>query len=331
MRPVTLAGAVIGATVAAVLALSTGPLATAEAAPQSVSAAKPKPSPSPPPVDPTCNPNDPSCGVTVTGGDGSPPSGGGTGGGSGRGGSSNGKCTWDGQEVLCQNTLGYFNPTDGCYYQFVQPPDPSNRAWGTHYPNGNIYNLSCPFAPGGLNTGTVWLATPPPGSPGGLTGLQLAQIAAKRVRIPSPDFQRSPLKSNSDNGTPFTWVNLWTWFWTTPTSWKPRWATASAGGLSATVTVTPVALKITPGDGAGTISCPGPGRAWTSTDANNPPSSGGCGYRYQKVAAAPLTATMTIEWTVTWTATDGESGTLPNIETSSGSSFIVEQIQVVNR
>ncbi len=331
MRPVTLLRTVLAAGAAAVLALGMGPLVTAQAAGPAAVTAGPKPAPSPPPVTPGCTDNDPSCGVTVTDGDGTPQSGGGSGGGTGsRGGSGGGKCSWDGKEVACHNDLGYFNPTDGCYYQPSQPqPAPDDFSWAGHYPAGAVYNASCPYTT--LLTRIIWLAAPPPGSPGGLTGLQLAQIAAKRVRIPSPEFQRSPLTSNSDNGTPFTWVNLWTWFWTTPVAWHPRWATASAGGLSATITVTPAALKVRPGDGSTTISCPGPGRAWTAADGNAAPSSGGCGYRYQKVAAAPITATMTIVWTITWTANDGESGTLPNIETNSSSSFIVEQIQVVNQ
>jgi hypothetical protein len=44
-----------------------------------------------------------------------------------------------------------------------------------------------------------------------------------------------------------------------------------------------------------------------------------------------LTATLAIEWAVTWRGSDGTSGTLPVMRTQVTSTFAVQQIQVVTR
>jgi hypothetical protein len=127
-------------------------------------------------------------------------------------------------------------------------------------------------------------------------------------------------------------VNLWTWFWTDPASWSVQTARAAAGPVWAEVTVTPTQLIISPGQtGTADVTCPGPGRPWTEADGNGAPAAGGCGFQYQHVSASPITATVTIEWSVTWQGSGGTGGTLPAMRTQATSRFAVEQIQVVNR
>lgn len=163
-----------------------------------------------------------------------------------------------------------------------------------------------------------------------VTPAMLAQRAYSLLRLPKPTIERSPLATNSDQGRPYTWVNLWTWFWTDPATFTPRSRTASAGAISATATATPIALVYDPGTGDTPVTCPGPGRPWRESDGDTAPSGGGCGYTYLHVSDS-VTATVTIQWRVTWTGSNGQAGTLPVLLTSASSSFMVEQIQAVNR
>jgi hypothetical protein len=158
----------------------------------------------------------------------------------------------------------------------------------------------------------------------------LAQQAYGLLRLPAPTIERSPDAANSDHGVPYTWVNLWTWFWTSPTTFAPKARTVSAGAISATATATPTALIFDPGTGDAPVNCPGPGRPWRSTDGDRAPTGGGCGYRYRQVSNA-VSTTVSIRWTVAWTGSNGESGQLPPLTTAVSSTFAVQQVQVVNR
>ena len=158
----------------------------------------------------------------------------------------------------------------------------------------------------------------------------LAQEAYGLLRLPSPTIERSPDATNSDRGTSYTWVNLWTWFWTDPATFTPKAKTVNAGAVSATATATPTALVFDPGNGDAPVSCPGLGRPWSAADGNAAPANGGCGYVYRRISTA-VAATVSIHWTVTWTGSTGETGRLPELTTSASSTFAVEQVQVVNR
>jgi hypothetical protein len=161
----------------------------------------------------------------------------------------------------------------------------------------------------------------------------LAQQARTELTLPSPVARRSPPETNSDpanGGLPYTWVGLSTFFWVE--GWQPMSRTVELRGVSATVTATPTGLTFDPGDGAAAVSCAGPGRPWTVADGNEAPSGGACGYTYRSVTPnGPLTATTSVQWSVSWTSNTGASGTFPASTTSSSSSFLVEQIQVVVR
>jgi hypothetical protein len=159
----------------------------------------------------------------------------------------------------------------------------------------------------------------------------LAQAAAASLDLPKPSGHRSPDETNLFRGYGFTWVQLWTFWWTDPGTWRTVTATASVGGVSATVTATPVSLSYDPGDGSPAVSCVGPGRPWTDSDRYDPPSAGACGYQYRQVTDGPITATQTLTWHVTWTGSGGSGGVLPDMSTSTSGQIQVLQIQVVNR
>lgn len=169
-------------------------------------------------------------------------------------------------------------------------------------------------------------AAPPPPSP-----VDVARQALATIKFPRPSGHRSPRESLLYKGYPFTWVNLWTFYWTDAPTWHTLIATASLRGVSATVTATPVQLVYDPGNGSQTVDCAGPGRPWTDADGNSPPSDGACGYQYGSVTNGPITATETIVWKITWTGTGSTNGQLPQMTTSTSGPLQVMQIQVVNR
>ncbi len=231
--------------------------------------------------------------------------------------------------VPCVSAVGMWSNAQQCYLQpLTPPPAPGDPRWQGHT-TGAVYSCTTSLAP---STRFVWLAAPPAGLAPVVTPAQLAQTALATLTIPTPVVQRSPSQDNSDNGVPYTWVNVWTWWWTTPQSWKPLTARATAGAQWATVVVSPSTLRITPGDGSPDVLCTGPGRPWVLADGNDPPTGGGCAHLYRHVTAnGALTATMAIDWTVAWQGAGGTSGVLPPMRTVSPSEFAVQQIQVVNR
>jgi hypothetical protein len=168
---------------------------------------------------------------------------------------------------------------------------------------------------------------------GGLapTAGQLAVTAYGLLPLPSPAVRRSPSETLRYQGLPYTYVNLWTWFWTDPQTFRSLSKTVTAGTLSATVTARPTSLVFDPGDGNLAVTCDGPGRAWQPSDGNGPPASG-CAYRYAQVSSeGPVTASVSILWQVTWMANNGMSGALPVLMTQASDRLNVIQTQVVNR
>jgi len=181
--------------------------------------------------------------------------------------------------------------------------------------------------------GFVWVPNPGAGAAPGaptVTPAQLAQQASKQLPLSHPTIRRSPSQDLRYQGDPYTWVNLWTWFWTDPASYKPLTQTVSLGGVSATVTAKPVGLLFDPGDGSNPVRCDGPGRVWTDADGKAAPSSG-CGFEYTHVTNGTVLTRVTILWQVSWSGSGGAGGVLPQLRTEATAPLRVLQAQVVNR
>lgn len=266
----------------------------------------------------SCNPHDPSCTVGVGGG-------GSGGSGSGSGGGGGGVVS-----PGCHNT----DPESGCDpcpsgVSLADTPDPAAcQEWEQNLfcselnPSGVDYVAWVAL----LKSVGCWQNPYTPGSPA-----VAAENALASIHFPSPTGSRSPNTSLRYEGYPFTYVNLWTFFWTSPTTWRTLTATATDKDQSATVTARPVELEFDPGDGAGPVACDGPGRAWTAADGNGPPSAGACAYQYSTVTATPVTSVQTIVWQITWTGTGNTSGEIPSLSTSTSGQLQVLQVQVVSR
>jgi hypothetical protein len=259
-----------------------------------------------------CNPTDPGCVVVTASAPGGPGNGGGSSDPGGGGGTSKpDPCAkYPGQlYTYCKNNVGTM--CLDLYNQFynTMPLAQFNQLMAAN---------ACPQVAAGA-------APPSPAT--------LAQQAADSMLLPVPTPERYPAARLQD-GRPYTVVGAWTWYWTDASKWKSYTATASAGGIWATVMAEPVSLSFTPGDGNAAASCAGPGSVWRQ-GVNGPwdPSPSGCQYRYPYSSIHEpnqvVTATYTITWQLTWTGSGNTSGTLTAKTTQATATFAVAEVESV--
>jgi hypothetical protein len=160
----------------------------------------------------------------------------------------------------------------------------------------------------------------------------VADQAESSIRLPSPVIEADP------SGT--TFVNLATWLWISPSVWHPLTATATAGGVAATATATPVRVEFTTGDG-GSVSCDGPGTPYDPREPSSAQTTS-CFHIYKSSSAdqespdgspndAAYFVTATITWSVTWHAVGAPGGgSLPTLRTTASARLRVEQIESVD-
>jgi hypothetical protein len=123
------------------------------------------------------------------------------------------------------------------------------------------------------------------------------------------------------NATGFAYVQNRTFFWVeqAPGQWAPVSASASVPGLSVTVTAVPERFTVDTGDGS-TVDCPGAPPALAPN--SSPAGFDGCGHVYRDSSAmapngATFPVTVTIVWHATWQASNGTSGDLGRLSTTS--------------
>jgi len=147
-----------------------------------------------------------------------------------------------------------------------------------------------------------------------ITGADLARQAFADFRVSAPVPVLSPSTAV---------VNYPTWLWLGG-GWSSRSATARVPGLSATVTAAPQRVVWTMGDG-GQAVCDGPGVAWNVAVPND---NTYCSYTYQ--TAGTFTATVTVYYGATWSASDGTAGALGVITGRAAFPVTVDEIEAVN-
>ena len=162
----------------------------------------------------------------------------------------------------------------------------------------------------------------------------LAKQALGSALLPTPVIAISPTLPA------ITLVNYPQWLWIDSAAWRTVTASASAGGLTATVTAVPYQVAWDSGDTRANgddryLSCNGPGKALPQNAGFLERKAGsGCTFYYTHTSghepglAFPLSAT--ILWRVTWTATNGTSGDLGVVSRNSSIPIKVGEYQVVN-
>jgi hypothetical protein len=206
--------------------------------------------------------------------------------------------------------------SDGCVFVLAVEDDFAFIVYGdddqpAHSATGRWFNQIC----GGENVAFV--------PEGGLVDpRQVATQALASVGITGPIIETSPA---SDRLV----VRIPAWLWVDGGWWHTYSATATAGRVSATVTVQPVAVEWSTGDG-GRVACDGPGVAWTPGASDD---STDCSHTYTRAsssqAAGTFGLTATVQLEITWTSNTGDGGTLPAISRSSSEAVTVSEVQAV--
>jgi len=159
--------------------------------------------------------------------------------------------------------------------------------------------------------------------------------------LPSPDPITTPPAGQSSIATVPVFV------WTDPATWTPFEVSRSdpLTGLTATARATPTTMRFDPGDGSGAQSCEGTGVAYDPNLAGGDPTTqaalpGRCTHAYELLTRnvdgsgvpgrpAAWSATLSIDWDVTWTATNGQSGTFATITKTTTFDRAVTEVQVL--
>jgi hypothetical protein len=150
----------------------------------------------------------------------------------------------------------------------------------------------------------------------------LAQEAVRNLRLPNP-----LIKVNPEPPTPQV-LYVPTWMWVDASTWGPRSATASAGGLSVTATAKPTKVVWSMGDGA-SVTCNGPGTPW-ATGMDPAKASPTCGHTYTSVpGGGRATVRTTVTWQISW-AGGGSTGTVPDLTTTSAMDLQVKESGALN-
>ena len=160
---------------------------------------------------------------------------------------------------------------------------------------------------------------------------ELADHAAQTLsrRVPSPIVAMAPPPHAGV-------VHTTSWFWVSPGWWTPVSVTAMIptprGPLGVTTTATPTTLQFDPGDGSPEVSCRGPGVPYVELLHDVLPRQ--CTHTWSRpsiVTGGRFASRVSVVWKVSWRATTGASGNLPDITTSLGVPTTVDELQAVAR
>jgi hypothetical protein len=127
---------------------------------------------------------------------------------------------------------------------------------------------------------------------------ELAERAEAQVVLPAP-----AVSSNPPGGLAVINVPVWLWVG----DWATQSASASAAGVTATVSAAPTQVVWDMGDGHST-TCAGPGVPY-DPERSDLEQHTSCSYNYWQTAGE-FTVTAVESWHVTYTATNGQSGDL---------------------
>jgi hypothetical protein len=154
---------------------------------------------------------------------------------------------------------------------------------------------------------------------------ELLARAQDELRLPSPAIAMSPPGEQV--------VHVASWLWLDGDIWRDRTRSASAGGVTASVTAAPIRTLWNMGNGE-VVTCNGPGEPYAAGRGNADGSSS-CSYTYRNSSAGrpgntyPVTAT--IEWDLSWTVTGATGGgPLPGLTTSTSTAVPVGEVQALN-
>ena len=228
------------------------------------------------------------------------------------------RCYWDPEPqglsgppagpVPCSSEVGYWSNANHCYVQALRPQPPAtDPAWQGHEPGeGAIY--SC-FQPQTDLVTNFWAGNPPPGSGGGVTPGEVAQIAVDQMNLSAINIGIAPEPGEGSIGL----VGMPVWMWADHPdehTFGPNTASASAGGITVTATADVEKVTWVMGDGAEVV-CHAAGTPYKPSFGMR--QSPDCGHVYQRSSAGEpgdrYTVTALTDWVVRWQGA-GQSGVI---------------------
>jgi len=250
----------------------------------------------------------------------------------------------DGKEVACWSGTMWWNAAldQYCNEIHMAPEDPrwDGHRDGLGNPTGTMYH--CSYGASHPDDVILWLPTVPttPRVPGSdPEGAVRTAIATLQLHPPTVGVGAYVYRGYEEWGLGW-WVGAPMWLWidsTDPLQWGVHTLTASIGSASITATIKATQVQFDPGDGGKPVICKTPGtpRPFKRDDPLDRHSPTNCEYVYphtnvlgDKNSRYEVTAAVT--WDVTWSATDGQSGTFTMTMVSAESPSIhVGELRVV--
>lgn len=158
---------------------------------------------------------------------------------------------------------------------------------------------------------------PPPQPPPPPSANVVAALAQSGLTLALPEVSTAP----PEGGIQLVGVDIW--FWVTNSA--PTTATATVPGLSATVIAAPTATHLAFADGT-TVDCAGGGVPY---DASRPGAGQSTDCRHAFNDRGTQKVDVTVDWTLTWTATDGQAGVLPAVPRTTTLNLPIQEGQAV--
>jgi hypothetical protein len=188
---------------------------------------------------------------------------------------------------------------------------------------GQYYDSYC----NGVYTGTVFVPKGTGGPIGSVVNpVQLAQQATDHAPFnPLAIVMSPPAGREAVNFPIFLSIS----------GYSPVTASASASGVTSTVSIVPSSVRWQMGDGH-TVTCQGPGVPYDPTRPFSAQLPAPCGYKYSASSAnqpgQAFQVTATVHYTATWTVTGAPGGgSLAPIDRSVSLPVTVGEIQIVNQ
>lgn len=179
---------------------------------------------------------------------------------------------------------------------------------------------TCTRISDGAEVGQVVFWEPP-----GPSAADAVAIAQSQLHLALPDIGTSPPRGG------LQLVGVPVWFWAKGA--KSVSTTATIPGLSATLTASAVDTRIRIRGGTGsaaadnvTLECPDGGRPW-QPGRDRAWAESTCSHPF--VWNDTFTVDATITWELAWTATNGQTGTLPDVARTTSFTLNVKQAQAV--
>lgn len=140
--------------------------------------------------------------------------------------------------------------------------------------------------------------------------------------LPSPRIVSSPAPDS------LVLVNTPLWLWVESSEWQSESATAELDSWSLTVTATPVRTLWSMGEGT-TVECEGPGTPYDPDTHDPAAESPDCGHVYRVSSddspGGTHTVTVQVLWDTGWSFSDGDSGSLNQLISTSQAELTVRE------